>query len=1014
MSAETLHRVPLASVRRSARRRGGAPSAWVAALALASAACGSGSSSHFSRNQIAGPGAGVVFSYPADGQWDVPTGARLVLTFSEALPASPAAACSRDAAGQLTGTFCVEGPDGFVAGEVAVSGTVLTFEPAARLAAGATYQVWALPALLPGATNLPAQTPLLTFHTRSERIRAGQAATVLAVNGYARNADGSSPTPYLDVAPLRLLFSEPLDPATLTPASVRLVHAADGAVVDGLPVVHGVHLTFQPAAPLTAGDAYRLELTAAAHDLGGESITPVALDFTPQRTAVPGQDLYALSLDVTPAWAGGAGQPLSRLSNTAVNASDLASQLIGDATLGVLPGGLDAQVGNPELGAYIPMLLPRGQRLDLTSLPLRYGGVLESGLQTGTVHFNLLTDAVGYMRRNPFRPASQEPDDLLSPTWVEFLMDAVLTSEDAHGNTIASQTVLGIRVLGLSGVDGDQLVIDQVGALDFSLIGVDTAPIGLSLRLRTGTRTEVAPLAAPALVSSFPADGAASASPAEPIELNFTGPLDPARVRDGLEIQLASGGVAVATSTRLEGATLVIVPSRRLDEGAGCTLSWSGLRSLGGDAVASGSLSFTTAVSAASQPVPPVLAALVPGAPCALTGGTAGAPGHCVGGQASDGTYQPFTLPANRDVRALFSAPVDPASLTLGAACGQGSVRVEQVDANGRCAAVVEGTLQRRDRELRFVPNAPWTPGAAYRLTLVAGRVAGPACAAGGICGRNGRPLNTHPLDGAGPTTGGGPDVVIDFTGAPATIDTYQPLASDPAADQNGNGYLDAGERATDGNRIAMEIASFDGVVTSASLNGLDCLVDRPGQQVCSHVTATLPVSIGGVIASCPIDAEGRPSTAPNPCIEVRVLPNSILGTSISMSTTAFGIVPISNLPTGVMVMRLREQGAPIHGYILREPGVADPEFVIRQDVYVDTPDLSIPLATHDLASKPLSVVLKGPVTFRADGRMDVALRNLADVSMKVNISALLLPGSIDLRIPAGEMRITLAGPVLR
>jgi hypothetical protein len=45
---------------------------------------------------------------------------------------------------------------------------------------------------------------------------------------------------------------------------------------------------------------------------------------------------------------------------------------------------------------------------------------------------------------------------------------------------------------------------------------------------------------------------------------------------------------------------------------------------------------------------------------------------------------------------------------------------------------------------------------------------------------------------------------------------------------------------------------------------------------------------------------------------------------------------------------------------------------------------------------------------------MHVALSNLEDVPLTVNISALGLGGGIDLLIPKGEMRLTLAGPVLR
>jgi hypothetical protein len=991
-----------------------------AALAAAVLASGCGSTARPTTSHVAvdPPGPGVVFSYPADGQHDVPLGARVLLGFSRDLPPSVDTACA-SAGGQVTaGSFCVEGPDGFVAGALRVEGSTLAFAPAAPLAAGETYRVWARPGLLPGANNLPPQAPLVTFRARSTRILAGQAASVLTVNGTPLAADGTIAVPVLDAAPVRLLFSEPLDPATVSTA-VRLVHAADGAAVDGVTVADGVHLTFQPGGTLTAGDAYRLELGAAVHDLGGEAIAPVSLAFTPRRTAVPGHDLYPLGLVVEPPWSGEASQPRSRLGAMPINANALSSQLAGANTLGVVAGGLDVRAGDPQvMGTPLPMLIPRGQRLDLTSMTIRYGGVLDAGLATGTLHFTMLTDALGFLVRNPYRGPAQEPDDVESPTWVDFTMDAVITSEDAHGNVLATQTVMGIRVLGLSTLDGDQLAIEQVGAIDFALLGVETAPVSLALRFRTGLRIPGPTLGTPVLVASYPAAGAADVSPGEPLELDFSGPLDPARLRPGVEVTLAGGGAAIPASTRLEGATLVVVPARRLDEGVSYTLRWSGLRSLEGDAVADGAVSFTTAQTSSTRSTAPIIAALVPGAPCALVGAAAGSPGHCAGGLTTDTGYQPFTLPANRDVRVLFSQPVDPASLALGSACGRGSVRVERVGAGGRCAGVVAGSLLRRDREVRFVPNAPWTPGAAYRLTLVAG--SGGQCTGAGICGRNGRPLNSDPLAGAA-ANDGGPDVVVDFTGAPATADVYQPLRSDPVADQNGDGYLDATERVNERNRVAMAITGFDGehggvgkLISSAHLNGDDCLGLARQRTACSYLDATLPVSIGGVLPSCPIDGLGQPSTQAGPCIEVQVFPSSILGTSISMAATALLLFAFPDLPTGMLVMRLRDDAGPIHGYIMREPGAADPVFVIDQRVYFDAPDLSILLTTHDLHSKEVRMTLKGPVTFRADGRMDVALRSTADVPLRVNLEAMFTKGWIDLLIPAGEMRVTLAGPPLR
>lgn len=994
---------------RRARRLGRCADRAFALTLLWAAACSSPSSPEKTVPLPQPPGPGVIFSYPRDGQYDVPTGARILLTFSEALPASaPGGACSKDG-DQVVGSFCVEGPEGLTPGAPTVEGATLAFAPAGGLVAGATYRVYARPALLSGATNLPVQAPLLTFRTRSTRTRAGEAATVLTVNGAPLGADGSATAPFLDVAPVRMLFSEPLESTTVTTKNVRLLHSSDSTPVDGTVLAKGIHLTFQPAQKLEPGEDYQLELSSAVLDRGGEPIAPVSLTFAPIRTAAPGQDLYPLSLNVDPAWSESTAQPTSRLGAMPVNSNVLTSQLVGTNVLGVLSGGLQSLTGDTKaMGTTIPMIIPRGQRLDLTSMKIRHGGSIEAGVETGTGHFTMLTDAVGFLMRNPFRSADQDPDDAQSPTYLVFTMDAVMSSEDRTGNTISTQTLLGVELLGLSIIDGDQLAVDQVGALDYDLLGIDTAPISLAMRLKTGSSAEPPDLGAPTLVSTFPANGATDLPPTTPVELNFSGPLDPALIRDGSEITLTQGTTRIPTTARLEGTTLVITPARRLDDGASVALSFSGLRSMSGAAVASGRVSFTTLALSSGNAVQPILVALYPGAPCALTGGTASSPGHCAGGQDSDGSYQPFTLPANRDVYAAFSQPMDPASLKLGSQCGEGSIRVESVGAGGKCSGVVAGSLSKGEREFRFTPNRPWVSGAAYRLTLVAGQ----SCAAGAICGRNKLALSTDPLSGIA-ATGAGPDVVIDFTGAPPTLDSFLPLVADPVADQNGNGYLDAGEKPNDKNRVVMELTGFGGVIGAASLAGDDCLPDRPGKQSCQYLSATMLSSIGGLLASCPVDAQGKPSTASNPpCIRVRVYPNIIIGTSTATDSTALLIITNNNLQTGMMLERLRESSGPTYGYIMKEAGAA--VYVIRQELYLDAPDLTIPSATHDQRSKPLSATLKGPITFRPDGRMQVALKNIEDVLLQTNITTILGPGNIDMKIPAGEMRVTVVGPLPR
>ena len=51
-----------------------------------------------------------MFTYPLDGQLDVPTGARLVVTFSDPVNAGALGACRQGDA--VSGAFCLVGPAG--------------------------------------------------------------------------------------------------------------------------------------------------------------------------------------------------------------------------------------------------------------------------------------------------------------------------------------------------------------------------------------------------------------------------------------------------------------------------------------------------------------------------------------------------------------------------------------------------------------------------------------------------------------------------------------------------------------------------------------------------------------------------------------------------------------------------------------------------------------------------------------------------------------------------------------
>ena len=70
----------------------------------------------------------------------------------------------------------------------------------------------------------------------------------------------------------------------------------------------------------------------------------------------------------------------------------------------------------------------------------------------------------------------------------------------------------------------------------------------------------------------------------------------------------------------------------------------------------------------------------------------------------------------------------------------------------------------------------------------------------------------------------------------------------------------------------------------------------------------------------------------------------AMYATSVAMTAAALGI-PIT-ADTGTSVMRLREgPDGPAEGFIVDRDGV--PTLVVALDLYMDAPDMAVPLATH-------------------------------------------------------------------
>ncbi len=934
---------------------------------------------------------GVIFTYPADTQVDVPVGARVVVAFSDAVVASALGQCTAQG-----GEFCLVGPSGPIDAmpEVATDGKSVSFTGLA-LDEGASYQLFVGPGLAPFAKNLAANGPLVTFTTRGARPRAA-GPTLIAVNG-GSPMQPESFRPMLDTSTIRLVFSEPLDTTTvaLAPGSIQLLDAS-GAEVPATLLVEGIHVTIDPEQDLTGGATYRLVLGASIRDLGGQTLAPATVMLTPHDTkGTTGPIANVLRTRV-------AGDPGTTAPRTGAkpNEIEIDTPLIGAQSQQLLASTIATELGDPQaLQGPIGFTIRKGARLHASGLAVALGGAIPIGVNTGDIEIELLSDGGGRIFRNPHQSPDQQPENDRAPLYVDLSMDVAVFAMDPTGDAVLSQTILGVQGVGIATATDGVLDIESVVAMDLNLLGVTSVSSNMVLELITDSKASATPdTTAPSLLTTSPDPAPAELPIDTGIELIFDEPVDVERAAAGGVTLEDAGGKPVAATIESHGAALVVRPNAPLAYSTGYQVVLSDVVDLAGNALsAPPPIQFATpALAGTSEPM--TIVASHPGAPCALSSG------RCTGGQSTDDTYAPFSVAANEPLEVTFDQALRASSAVIGTACNSGSVRVEQLDGSGACASVVPGTLLRRDRSIAFVPDQPWVPGTPYRLTLVPS--GGSSSCGGALCGPAGT-ANFAPLTGTG--NAGGPSAVFDFTGAPASAGTYMVTTVAPFTDINGSGTVDGIELERDANRVALDITGTSGSVSSASFNGTDCLPSRPGNQACIYLAGGLPVEMQPVQQNCTLP-DGSSAAS---CMPVAMTAGAMYGTSISMSATV--VVGIST-NTGMSVMRVRApaSGGPPMGYVVDLNGT--PTLVASLELYMDAPDMSLPLgATHDLHSKPLTVALAGPLTVLHDGRIAIAASNVADVPITVNIDAPIVgKGSVDMVVPAGEMHLQLLSPPLR
>lgn len=974
------------------------------------------------------PGAGLVFSFPGNGQLDVPTGTLVSLLFSEAVVESEISPSCSVSANTVTGGVCLLGPSGPVAGSWSLVGetqSAVEFTPAAPLQANQGYSVHISPSLLAsGVGNLASESAAVEFTTRGDATVAGTSAQVVAINGETPDVFGATALakfPLVDFATFRLVFSEPMDErSAVLGASVEFVEITAGGgelAVPGQLMGQGVHMSFDPDEDLNATSRYEMRIHPTLLDLGGEAAAEASYSFAPVSSAASGE-LFSQVLDVAPGIGDENFPAASSLAALALNQVSISSGVIGNNIVELRDGKLKAELAHPnQFTTAMPLVIRKGQVLVSSGLNVELAGVVNSGLATGDLQLSFVSDLTGVLVRNEYWPSDTIPDNLQSPLQIALSFDLALSAVDPIGNAALTQTVYGVQAVGTASVVDQQLLISTISTIEIDVLGVAKANTRIVLAFST-TLGEAVPFdtTPPTLIAAYPNNATELLETGDAITLSFSEGVQ-LRDEEAVVLQTASGA-AVPADIRAQGSMIVVTPSAALTPdqdfrvfvgGGLLDLSGNSWTSESGDPTGGlGVLDFSTAALGAVSPLPPAILASYPGAPCSLVGDTVG-DRHCRGGLGGDDDYSSFSLPSNHSIDVVFDQPMRRDGALLGSACDQGAVRVEVVS-GASCDSVVPGTLFVGQRSLQFVPNEPWTEGATYRLRLVGG--GNNSCDSGELCGANGRPLNTDVLNST--EDSGGPDVEIFFSGDAASEATAVLVGSQPIVDRNGNGKVDSGETIADTNRAAVSIVGVGGIVSSASLDMPDCDADTPETEGCLYLSSDLVVRLEKEQSSCSITTAAGSENYDN-CIPVTISPGAIYTTELIMDSSVLGLGLINDLSTAKKVFRMREPGEPARGYIV-ENANGDPEMIATLSTYMDAPDLSIlgGLASHDIESKPLELKLRGPVQFRSDGRMAIRLRNEELIPLDVNVSSLGLSGTISLEIAPQAMVLDLVSKSAR
>lgn len=820
---------------------------------------------------------------------------------------------------------------------------------------------------------------------------------------YVVEAFPSDTLPYLDVSVFHFTLSQEIDPTSIAlDDGFRLTKAGGTTSIAGTLFVKGRHISFDPDEDLEPDIEYTLVLGSSVKSTSGLHLNAgefAAKTFEP-RSTMP-------RLNIVQKVFGEMGGPVSPVNNATRNSVSIHSKLIGE-NLSYAQGDYHielAQVGQfPE---NLPFVIRKGSLIKLSSMDVNIGGAFPAGFSTEDIELTLISDAVGYLTEHASGTGFNRK--------LSMVMDAAMTAQNSLANGTLSQNVLNVNLGGLAVIDNGVLAVDAIGDISITLLGFEDVPSTASFFLQGYASHEVPPekvvdTKAPVLHSWVPGDFVNRSELNSPILMTFSEPLAMNTLDNNIQLIDGSGVQHPVTITQ-DGGTLIIKPTVALESNTQYeVLIGPGLTDLAGNSfVNSQSFVFTTQYIDSSVLTAPLISSVYPGFNCRLTDGDLSndIAGRCSGGLEGDDLWNIFSLPSNRSIQVNFSQLMNKNTISLSNTCDQGSFRVEKINTDGDCLGVVPGAIQFNQIYLEFIPSEPWQEGQLYQYEIFTDKTSSCTGSDNVPCSIYGVPLNTKPLKlKLSNRTEGSHSIRMPFYAvAPRHSHVLSIMNQVPTSDANRNYTLDGTETVITENAAKLWVGGTTGLVSEARLG---CQTGACAQAESIYVSGQLPTDIGEYDVI-------------NNRIPVTIYPQALMTTSITMYAKTF-LGWLEN-PTGPQVMRVRAdyeggKSTPNTGYIVWDEEHGQAYFESTMNVYLDAPGLApkiigIELPTN-MHSLPLTLKLKGPVSFLADGRMEINLSNTEMVDIDVLIESFLGDSDVFLKIPKGALSINLVSNIIK